>query len=459
MKKKILFGVFVCASAAAFAAAPKYVFLFIGDGMSTPQRLMAEDFSKRTGRGELAMNHLARRTETTTKSANKVVTDSAAAATAIACGEKTNNGMLGMRPDGTRIESVAEVAKKAGRKVGIMTTVTIVHATPAGFYAHNRNRGDSRNIAMELVKSGFDYFAGGGIGGWKRPEGGYFDTNGNFVRLDAGSAAVSGIDPYALWQTNGFVFVKDDLAAFKALKPGRPAWCVFGEGGMDYVLDRDGSQPTLAEIVEKGVELLDGPDGFFLMCEGGKVDYVGHANDAGGSVAEQLSLDDAVKVALRFAKVHPGETLVVTTGDHETGGLIRGVTGAGAAFDPALLRHQRCTASKFASILKAAKERNAAFSFDDAMALVRENFGLGGPVRLTDADRDELKKAFDKAKPAEFAGAAKRILSAHAGLAWKSGGHTALPTMTTAEGPGSEMLEGMTDNAEIGIRLKGLYAR
>lgn len=457
--KKILFGAFVCASAVAFAAAPKYVFVFIGDGMSTPQRLMAEDFSKRTGRGELAMNHLARRTETATKSANKVVTDSAAAATAIACGEKTDNGMLGMRPDGTRIESVAAVAKKAGRKVGIVTTVTIVHATPAGFYAHNRSRGDSRAIAMDLVKSGFDYFAGGGIGGWTQPKGGYFDTNGNFVKLEEGREAVPGIDPYSLWQTNGYTFVKDDLAAFKALKPGRPVWCVFGESGMDYALDRDGSQPTLAEIVEKGIELLDGPDGFFLMCEGGKVDYAGHANDAGGSVAEQLSLDDAVKVATRFAKVHPGETLIVTTGDHETGGLIRGITGAGAAFDPALLKHQRCTASKFSSILKNAQEKNAAFSFDDAMALVRENFGLGGPVPLTDADRDELKKAFEQKKPAEFAGAAKRILSAHAGLAWKSGGHTALPTMTTAEGPGSEILEGMTDNTEIGARLKGLYTR
>ena len=457
--KKIVFGAFVCASAVAFAAAPKYVFVFIGDGMSTPQRLMAEDFSKRTGRGELAMNHLARRTETATKSANKVVTDSAAAATAIACGEKTDNGMLGMRPDGTRIESVAAVAKKAGRKVGIVTTVTIVHATPAGFYAHNRSRGDSRAIAMDLVKSGFDYFAGGGIGGWTQPKGGYFDTNGNFVKLEEGREAVPGIDPYSLWQTNGYTFVKDDLAAFKALKPGRPVWCVFGESGMDYALDRDGSQPTLAEIVEKGIELLDGPDGFFLMCEGGKVDYAGHANDAGGSVAEQLSLDDAVKVATRFAKAHPGETLIVTTGDHETGGLIRGITGAGAAFDPALLKHQRCTASKFSSILKNAQEKNAAFSFDDAMALVRENFGLGGPVPLTDADRDELKKSFEQKKPAEFAGAAKRILSAHAGLAWKSGGHTALPTMTTAEGPGSEILEGMTDNTEIGARLKGLYTR
>ena len=457
--KKIVFGAFVCASAVAFAAAPKYVFVFIGDGMSTPQRLMAEDFSKRTGRGELAMNHLARRTETATKSANKVVTDSAAAATAIACGEKTDNGMLGMRPDGTRLESVAAVAKKAGRKVGIVTTVTIVHATPAGFYAHNRSRGDSRAIAMDLVKSGFDYFAGGGIGGWTQPKGGYFDTNGNFVKLEEGREAVPGIDPYSLWQTNGYTFVKDDLAAFKALKPGRPVWCVFGESGMDYALDRDGSQPTLAEIVEKGIELLDGPDGFFLMCEGGKVDYAGHANDAGGSVAEQLSLDDAVKVATRFAKAHPGETLIVTTGDHETGGLIRGITGAGAAFDPALLKHQRCTASKFSSILKNAQEKNAAFSFDDAMALVRENFGLGGPVPLTDADRDELKKAFEQKKPAEFAGAAKRILSAHAGLAWKSGGHTALPTMTTAEGPGSEILEGMTDNTEIGARLKGLYTR
>ena len=126
---------------AAFAgSAPKYVFLFIGDGMSTPQRMVAEEFSLNTGGGELAMNRMPYQSNTRTKSANSIITDSAAAATAIACGRKTNNGMLGVAPDGTRLESVAEVAKGNGMKVGIITSVTINHATPAGFYAHRKRR-------------------------------------------------------------------------------------------------------------------------------------------------------------------------------------------------------------------------------------------------------------------------------------------------------------------------------
>ncbi|MBQ5794795.1 MAG: alkaline phosphatase, partial [Kiritimatiellae bacterium] len=143
----------------------KYIFLFIGDGMSTPQRMMAEDFSIKSGGGRLAMNTLPYQANTRTRSANASVTDSAASATAIACGEKTNNGMLGLAPDGRRLETVAEAAKKKGMKVGIITTVAIAHATPAGFYAHRKSRGKYYQIGLDLIASGFDYFAGGGFFG------------------------------------------------------------------------------------------------------------------------------------------------------------------------------------------------------------------------------------------------------------------------------------------------------
>jgi len=154
---------FVLASGAVCAATPKYVFLFIGDGMSTPQRMVAEEFARKTGHGDLAMNHLPYQANTRTKSASSIITDSAAAATAIACGVKTDNGKLGVDPSTNRLVSVAEVAKKRGMKVGIVTTVTIVHATPAGFYAHVPARGMYYRIALDLVSSGFDYFAGAGV--------------------------------------------------------------------------------------------------------------------------------------------------------------------------------------------------------------------------------------------------------------------------------------------------------
>src|SRR5574344_2039677 len=136
MKRSIaVLFVFLCA--AAFAGRPKYVFLFIGDGMSTPQRLAAEVFADKTGHAPVAMNKLPYQAETRTRNADSAITDSAAAATAIACGVKTCNGRLGIDAGGRRVESVAEMAKRLGMKVGIMTTVTIVHATPAAFYAHN----------------------------------------------------------------------------------------------------------------------------------------------------------------------------------------------------------------------------------------------------------------------------------------------------------------------------------
>ena len=151
------------ASCGLLAKEPKYIFLFIGDGMSTPQRMIAEEFSRKAGTGSLAMNDMPYQATTRTCSASSLVTDSAAAATAIACGVKTYNGALGVDAAGKRAVSCAEAAKKAGRKVGILSTVTITHATPGGFYAHRKNRGETYGIALDLANSGFDLFAGGGL--------------------------------------------------------------------------------------------------------------------------------------------------------------------------------------------------------------------------------------------------------------------------------------------------------
>ena len=120
-------GLALCTASLFAGGKPRYVFLFIGDGMSIPQRMVAEEFAKKTGCGELAMNRMPYQTATRTRSADCIITDSAAAATAIACGEKTNSGMVGVAPDGRRLESVAEVAAKRGMKVGIATTTMITH--------------------------------------------------------------------------------------------------------------------------------------------------------------------------------------------------------------------------------------------------------------------------------------------------------------------------------------------
>ena len=455
------------AAGAALAAAPRYVFMFIGDGMSTPQRMVAEDFARRTGRGAMAMNHLPYQANTRTCSANAIITDSAAAATAIACGEKTNNGMVGVDPETNRLVSVAEVAKRRGMKVGIVTTVTIVHATPAGFYAHCARRGRSYSIALDLVDSGFDYFAGSGV----------------YDKFDDRGAPEYRGNVFDLARQAGYTVSIDDRDAWAALKPGSKSWSVFGSSGMQFAIDADGSEPTLAELVAKGIEVLDGPAGFFLMCEGGRVDYAGHANDAAANLRDVLALDDAVKVALAFQSRHPDDTLVITTGDHETGGLSMGFAGIGGRFRVELLDRQRISAQAYSEqVKKMIRDRLCDIAFDDMKPSLREKFGFAfpgdvadgkDPIRLSGADVKALSDAFyadvrrvrarvkdttahDVARRYVFAQTAKNVLNAHAGVGWSSGSHTALPTFTTAKGPGAEMLVGMEENVDIGRRLKRL---
>lgn len=139
----------------------KYMFLFIADGVSYPQREMAERYRKAVGGEPLFINHLPHNCGTRTCCANNVTTDSAAAGTAIACGEKTNKGSLGVDAKGARLESVAEAAKKKGYKIGILSSVHINNATPAAFYGHQDSRGEAYALGVDLIKSGFDFFAGG----------------------------------------------------------------------------------------------------------------------------------------------------------------------------------------------------------------------------------------------------------------------------------------------------------
>ena len=458
MKNPLIAAGLVLFTSFASVAGPKYVFLFIGDGMSTPQRMVTEEFAARIGHGELAMNRLPYQTNTRTKSANAVITDSAAAGTAIACGVKTGNGRVGVDMDGKRLESVAEVAKRTGRKVGIITTVTIVHATPACFYAHNPNRGRSYQIALDLIASGFDYFAGGGV----------------YAKYDLKDDPLYRGNVFDLARQAGYTVNREDRAGWAALKPGSKSWNVFCDEAMQFAIDADGSQPKLSELVAKGVEVLDNPNGFFIMCEGGKVDYACHANDAATNLRDVLALDDAVKVALRFQDAHPDDTLVITTGDHETGGMSMGFAGIGGKFKVEVLATQKVSTEKFSGDIKRLIwERHAKIGFDEVKPIVAERFGLAD---LTAQEETVLRAAFEKdvrfvrdrvadttahdvKRHYVFAQAVKNALNARAGIGWSSSSHTALPTFTTAKGPGADILVGMTENSDIGLRLKGLLER
>lgn len=443
------FAVSAAALAAQAAKPVKYVFLFIGDGMSIPQRMTAEELARiNTGKG-LAINSMPHQALTTTRSANSFITDSAASGTAIACGFKTNNGMIGMDPKGGRLKSVAEVARDSGRKVGILTSVTLNHATPAAFYGHNRSRGNYYDLGLDLVESGFDFFGGGGI-----------------AECDNKKAKSYKGDIYEIAEGRGYTVVRKDMKALAALKPGCGKVIATGaDGALMYNLDAPDS-PRIADFTKKAIELLDNERGFFIMVEGGKIDWMCHANDAATVMAEVADFDNAVKVALEFARKNPRDTLVVVTGDHETGGLTMGF--AGTAYNSYIdrLNAQKRSREAFNSASKKLAGGGKDIEFEDVIPLLSESFGFvfdedsESPLALSEAERGELEKAFGRWKKDVSKGAlslaAAKILNNKAGLAWTSDAHTALPVETSAQGAGAEVFSGTIDNTDIAKILKEL---
>ena len=429
----------------------KYVFLFIGDGMSIPQRMMTEEFLRLNNREGLLINALPNNAITYTRSANSFITDSAASGTAIACGTKTDNGKIGVNPKGEKLESVAYAAKKAGKKVGIITSVTINHATPAAFYAHNDSRGNYYEIALDMLSSGFDFFGGGGVS----------------KNDDKKSKSYKG-DIYTLAQNDGWrVFRNGTLEQLATLKNGDEKLMFFAaDKAMPYAIDDD-SGVRIAEITKKAIEVLDNPKGFFMMVEGGKIDWMCHANDAATVLREVVDFDKAVRVAYEFAKKHPSETLFVVTGDHETGGLTLGFAGTGYNSYINLLDNQKCSRERFAEMLSDARKQNEKLSLDDIKPLITKWLGLkfeGDPkadrLVVNAAELESLQRSFadtlaKSPKAADkFGRAATMVLDNKSAVAWTSGAHTALPVSTTSFGSQSEIFNGTIDNTDISKLLK-----
>lgn len=441
-------------AASAQAEAPRNVILFVGDGMSVPQRMVAEEFSRKAGMGPLAMNALPFQATTRTPSASSLVTDSAAAATAIACGEKTYNGAVGVGCDGSRLESCAEAARDAGWSVGIVTSVTINHATPAGFYAHRANRSQLYEIGLDLVRSGFDLFMGGGLAGANSKADGVADQVGNLYDYAA---------------ENGWLVV-EGRSGFERLFDRDPSlshiWYRDGEEALPYAIDADGGRnPRLPELTRFAIEYLDANakarqrPGFFLMVEGGRIDWAGHANEAATNLRDLLELDAAVKVALDFREAHP-DTLIIVTGDHETGGMSLGFAGTGYAFYMERLASQTCSTDAFNARYHALKdEKGDDCSFDaDIAPLISKCYGFKfegdagqDPMVLSDDEIKSLRRHF---KDGKLADKARRIMQGRAGVGWTSGSHTGLPALTTSVGPGAERFTGLLDNTDISKIVK-----
>lgn len=449
MKKRLFsfLSILVIALAAFAEGKAKYVFYFIGDGMGVNQVNAAETYlgalEGRIGIKELCFPSFPYVGLVNTQSATNGVTDSAAGGTALASGNKTKNGALGVLKDlSTPVTCIADWAREAGAAVGITTSVSVDHATPAAFYAHIGHRNEYYKIGEQLTKTNVDFFGASDFNKPENPDG--------------------GPDLYEQAKANGFTIVRGYKEYQKKAKKAEKMILFQPEeaskierGSIPYAIDRTKNDLTLQDITRAAINFLmkkqTEKDGFFLMVEGGKIDWGCHANDP-VFITELIDMDNAVRVAYEFYQQHPDETLIVISADHETGGLSLGK--GPYELNLKAVASQRMSAVKLERELNAKKEKMGdAFTWDEAKKFLGENFGFWGEVNVNDDQTARLERSFkeflDGKGPGHLAGTVKRVISECALIGWQSGGHSNGYVPAFAIGVGAEQFHGRFDNTEI----------
>lgn len=435
----------------------KYVFYFIGDGMGVNQVNGTETYlaalEGRIGITPLTFTQFPAVGIATSYSGTNGVTDSAAAGTALATGTKTKNGALGMTKDlQSPVTSVAVWAQNSGKAVGISTSVSIDHATPAAFFAHVPKRQMTYQIGKDLVTTGFDFYAGSDF---VTPQDKDVPQEGTLYEQceKAGYTLVRGYKEFQRKSRKA-----DKVILFQSEEASKK-----DRSSIPYAIDRRKNDLNLQDITRAGINFLTNrpKEGFFMMIEGGKIDWACHANDGATIFKEIIDMDNAVKVAFEFYQQHPDETLIVVTADHETGGLSLGRGSYELHTD--VLKYQRQSVAEYSQTLKELRKKYTKdFAWETVEKSLKENFGFWDKVQLSDRQTKRLKDAYDAIakgiaqnsetlyqKDDALATTAKQILNEIALIGWCSGGHSNGYVPVFAIGAGSELFAGKYDNTDI----------
>lgn len=465
-------------------SSPKYVFFFLGDGMSSPQIEAAQAFKAGrvnstkvllSAKAQLNMTEMPVVGLSTTFCDNRFIADSAACATAFATGQKTQPGVVGLTPSrDTSVKSVAELAQEKGFAIGIISSAPLSHATPAAYYANVHNRDHYCDISYQASLSGFDFFGGGLFED--------MDKTNNTAR----------ITPRQAFAEAGYTTLtnKSEILQLKNRQAGKAICSVattHDGKSMPNALDAPPENFSLAEITQVAINYLQSDrDGFFIMVEGGKIDWTCHDNDIVATIHEVIAFDEAVGVALDFMKRHPKETLIVVTGDHETGGLTLGSGSSHYETDLKPLGGQIKSGGLFNSRDLAEYKKTHEWisveesNIDDEMkTLIKGSFGLDWE-ELTEYQREVLEKAFDASLGEAVADDRKsgytlggddnvdymsyggkepltisimRMVARESGWDWTTTAHTALPCPVFAAGKGAMDFTGFYDNTDIAKKI------
>ncbi len=413
-----------CTSVSA-AAAPKNIIYMIGDGMG-PAYLAAYRYYmddpttkavERTVFDELWIGNASTYPDDET-----IVTDSAAAATALSTTHKTYNGAISVDHDHKPLTTMLEIAKSKAMKTGIVVTAQINHATPAGFLAHDPSRQNYNQIADDYIDNKVnghvvaDLMLGGGTS--------------YFIRQDRNL-----VDEF---KQAGFQYT-DNWADLKTLN-SLPALGLFAPKGFVSALDNPEPLP-LTQMTEKALQLLSpAENGFVVMIEGSQIDWCGHANDIACAMAEMHDFAQAVKVAKAYVDQHP-DTLLVITADHETGGLSLGANGD-YSWKRDVIKKVKHSGDYIAGQLLALKDENVFY---------QAWLGFTG-LELSTDEQQMLTKARAEGQKA-LSTAVKQRIDHHSTTGWTSSGHTAADVPVMAYGADKQAFAGFQDNTEIAGKL------
>jgi len=457
------------------------VILFIGDGLGAGQMALGIRYARTVEGRQLNLEQLMREGNTGYALADphdSHVTDSAAAASQLATGVKARNETLGVDPSGHPAETILEWAEGRGLATGLVTNMRLSHATPAAFVAHLVSRYEPETAILDqmLFRHDVDVLLGGGARALV-PAG---HRVSEFLRdvpveLDGDSSRRDDLDRISEARQKGYTIVSDRPALARASREATRLLGLFAASHVPYVVDArtmglDGV-PSLKDSATAALEVLARSDaGFFLMVEGGRIDYGGHDNDAGAMLHEILDFDAALGAGLAFQRAHP-ETLLVVTADHGTGGFsftyteLDGgpeaqVLPSGQSYSPTTRypdrRHLELLGRQSASFVYMLAE--AAASPERLIETVREHTGLS--MTMEEARRALVRDAAGNAWPEEYphfygdrasnpACLLASVLAPQTFVVWSTGGHTSEPLLTFGRGPGAEGLRGLYENTHV----------
>ncbi|WP_397386336.1 alkaline phosphatase [Paenibacillus sp. RRE4] len=398
----------------------KNIIFLIGDGMGTSYtsayRYMKDNPKTKVMEKTVFDPYLVGAQMTYPDDDKQNVTDSASAATAMSSGVKTYNAAIAVDTNQKNVKTVLEQAKQIGKSTGLVATSEITHATPAAFGAHDISRKNMDAIANdyydELIngKHKVDVLLGGG--------------KTNFIRKDR--------DLTKEFQKAGYSYVTDRTSLLA--NKNKQVLGLFADGGLDKFIDRTSATPSLAEMTNSAIDRLKtNKQGFFLMVEGSQIDWAGHDNDIVGAMSEMEDFAKAFKAAIDFAK-KDGQTLVVATADHSTGGLTLGKDGEYNFFVDPIKAALRTPDFMAAQIAKGA-------SVDETLKKYLK-------LELTAEEIQSVKEAAPSADVTKIDNAIEAIIDNRSFTGWTTGGHTGEDVPVYAYGPGSQRFSGLIDNTD-----------